>query len=315
MFVRPASSYHEHLVALNKRFVSEGRAPVKLIEAPEELEDEDLMEMVNAGLVGTVIVDDYKAELWAKVFQELRLHPKVAINRGGKFGWMMRKESPLLKAEVNDFARKHRQGSLFGNVLIKRYVDNTRYIRNALKKSERQKFQATVELFRKYATQYDVDHLLMMAQAYQESGLDHSVKSPVGALGIMQIMPSTGEDMKVGDITKLENNVHAGIKYMRFMVDRYFADEPMSRRNKLLFAFASYNAGPNRIARLRREAEAKGLDPNVWFRNVEMVAARRIGSETVRYVTNIHKYYVAYTLLIAQEAKREAAREKTAPGG
>ena len=218
-----------------------------------------------------MIVDDYKAELWAKVFQELRLHPKVAINRGGKFGWMMRKESPLLKAEVNDFARKHRQGSLFGNVLIKRYVDNTRYIRNALKKSERQKFQATVELFRKYATQYDVDHLLMMAQAYQESGLDHSVKSPVGALGIMQIMPSTGEDMKVGDITKLENNVHAGIKYMRFMVDRYFADEPMSRRNKLLFAFASYNAGPNRIARLRREAGAKGLDPNVWFRNVEMV--------------------------------------------
>lgn len=315
VFVRPSSSYHEHLVALNKHFVSEGRAPVKLIEAPEELEDEDLMEMVNAGLVGTVIVDDYKAKLWAKVFQELRLHTKVAINRGGKFGWMMRKESPLLKAEVNDFARKHRQGSLFGNVLIKRYVDNTRYIRNALKKSERQKFQATVELFRKYATQYDVDHLLMMAQAYQESGLDHSVKSPVGALGIMQIMPSTGEDMKVGDITKLENNVHAGIKYMRFMVDRYFADEPMSRRNKLLFAFASYNAGPNRIARLRREAEAKGLDPNVWFRNVEVVAARRIGSETVRYVTNIHKYYVAYTLLIAQEAKREAAREKIAPGG
>ncbi len=314
VFVRRSSSYHEHLVALNARLAERGLAPVKLVPAPEELEDEDLMEMVNAGLVGTVIVDDYKARLWAKVFPELRLHPEVAVNHGGEFGWMMRKQSPLLKAEVDAFVRGHGQGTLFGNVLIKRYVGSTRYIRNALNDSERRKFHDTLELFREYASRYEIDYLLMMAQSYQESGLDHSVRSPVGAIGIMQIMPSTGEEMKVGDITELENNVHAGIKYMRFMVDHYFADAPMTRGNKLLFAFASYNAGPNRIARLRREAETMGLDPNVWFRNVEVVAARRIGSETVRYVANIYKYYVAYRLLLAQEAQRETVREQLVPG-
>ena len=314
VFVRPSSSYHEHLVALNARFASEGRAPVELIEAPEALEDEDLMEMVNAGLVGTVIVDDYKARLWAKVFTELALHPEVAVNRGGEFGWMMRKQCPLLRAEVDAFAKSHGQGTLFGNVLIKRYAENSRYIRNALKESERRKFHASIDLFRKYGSQYEVDHLLMMAQSYQESGLDHSVRSPVGAIGIMQIMPSTGEEMGVGDIQELENNVHAGIKYMRFMTDHYFADAPMTRLNKVLFTFASYNAGPNRIARLRREAEQLGLDPNVWFDNVEVVAARRIGSETVRYVANIYKYYVAYTLLVEQDRKREAARTRLTPG-
>ncbi|RLA36902.1 MAG: lytic transglycosylase F [Gammaproteobacteria bacterium] len=313
VFVRPSSSYHEHLVALNGRLEAAGLAPVKIKLAPEELEDEDLMEMVNAGLVGTVIVDDYKAELWAKVFKDLHLNPEVAINSDGQFGWMMRKESPLLKAEVDAFAKSHGQGTLFGNVVIKRYADSTRYIRNALRDSERRKFHATLDLFRRYADKYQVDHLLMMAQSYQESGLDHSVKSPVGAIGIMQVMPSTGAELQVGDISVLENNVHAGIKYMRFMVDRYYANEPMDETNKILFAFASYNAGPNRIARLRREAEKSGFDPNRWFGNVEVIAAKRVGSETVRYVSNIFKYYIAYRLLVEQQLQRELVQDKLTP--
>jgi membrane-bound lytic murein transglycosylase MltF len=197
--------------------------------------------------------------------------------------------------------------------VIKRYVDTTRNIRNALRDSERKKFHDTVDLFRRYADQYEVDYLLMMAQSYQESKLDHSVKSPVGAIGIMQVMPATGKELKVGDISVLENNVHAGVKYMRFMVDRYYANEPMDETNKILFAFASYNAGPNRVRRLRGEAEKAGFDPNVWFGNVEVIAAKRIGSETVRYVSNIFKYYIAYRLLIEQQLQREEAREKLTP--
>jgi membrane-bound lytic murein transglycosylase MltF len=111
----------------------------------------------------------------------------------------------------------------------------------------------------------------------------------------------------VGDVRKLEPNIHAGVKYIRFMIDQYYANEPMDQLNKMLFTFASYNAGPSRIQGLRKEAERGGLDPNVWFNNVEVVAANRIGSETVTYVSNIYKYFIAYTLVTEHEAERERA--------
>ena len=99
------------------------------------------------------------------------------------------------------------------------------------------------------------------------------------------------------------------MKYIRFMVDKYFANEPMDDTNKLLFAFAAYNAGPGRIHSLREEAPKKGLDPNVWVDNVEMIAAEKIGMETVTYVANIYKYYIAYKLVAQQEVERKKAKE------
>jgi len=152
----------------------------------------------------------------------------------------------------------------------------------------------------------------MIAQGFQESQLQQNRKSPVGAIGVMQVMPATGKSLKVGDIHQLEPNIHAGVKYIRFMIDQYFADEPMTELNRTLFAFAAYNAGPSRVQRLRAEAARRGLDPNVWLNNVEVVAAEKIGAETVTYVSNIYKYYVAYTLTLQQiEARRKAAEQLT----
>jgi membrane-bound lytic murein transglycosylase MltF len=136
----------------------------------------------------------------------------------------------------------------------------------------------------------------------------------VGAVGIMQVMPATGKELNVGDITKIEPNIHAGVKYMRFMVDQYYKDEPMDRLNKGLFTFASYNAGPGRVRQLRKEAAKRGLDPNVWFGNVEQIASERIGRETVTYVSNIYKYYVAYKLISEEHARREEAMKAVSPG-
>ena len=148
----------------------------------------------------------------------------------------------------------------------------------------------------------------MAAQGYQESQLEQNAKSRVGAVGVMQVMPATGKDMKVGDIRKVDANIHAGVKYVRFMMDQYYKDEPMDRLNKGLFTFASYNAGPARVRLLRNEAQKRGLDPNVWFGNVERIASERIGRETVTYVSNIYKYYVAYQLVMEERARRDAAK-------
>jgi membrane-bound lytic murein transglycosylase MltF len=307
VFVRKSSSFWTHLEHLNERFAQEHKPPVILKTAPEDLQDDDLLEMVNAGLVGIIVVDRYQALLWAKVFKQLKPHRGIVVHAGGDLAWMIRKDSPKLKAEIAEFAKHHGGKSDFGKELLKKYGGdgNPRVVKQATSSSELKKFEKTVEFFRKYGTQYDMDYLLMVAQGYQESLLDQNARSTVGAIGVMQLMPATGEEMKTGDVTQLEPNIHAGIKYMRLLRDQYFENEPMDTRNKILFSFAAYNAGPVRVQKLRREAEQRGLNPNVWFNNVEIVAARRIGEETVTYVANIYKYYVAYKLVEQQRAEKE----------
>ena len=310
VFVREDSIFHESLQKLNSDLAGRGKAPVRLRLAPDNLEDEDLLEMLNAGLVQYVIVNDYLARFWAKVLPKIRLNADVKLRHDADIGWAMRKGSPLLKAELDAFIAKHPEGSTTRAVLFQKYLKHTKFVKNAAADAERRKFERTVQFFRQYSDKYDMDYLLMAAQGYQESRLDQNAKSPVGAIGVMQVMPATGKDMKVGDITHIDANIHAGVKYMRFMIDEFFADEPMDRLNKGLFAFAAYNAGPGRIQRLRREAEKKGLDPNQWFHNVEIVASERIGRETVTYVANIYKYYIAYKLITEDmEARRKAKEE------
>jgi membrane-bound lytic murein transglycosylase MltF len=312
VFVRRSSSYYESLVVLNQRLAAEGKSAVKLKEAPEQLEDEDLIEMVNAGLVGLIVVDRRKARFWKQVFPRVKVHEDIAVRAGGEIAWAIRKDSPELKRMLDDFATSATSGRRVKERerILARYLKNTRYVKSAASQAERKKFLDLMQTFQKYGDKYHVDWLLMAAQGYQESQLNQAARSPVGAIGVMQVMPGTGKDMGVGDITQTEPNINAGVKYMRFMIDRYYEDEPMTELDKALFAFASYNAGPGRLAKLRREAEKMGLDPNVWFHNVEYVAAKRIGQETVTYVSNIYKYYVAYRLIMDSQQAREQAMQE-----
>jgi membrane-bound lytic murein transglycosylase MltF len=310
VFVRKSSVYYEILTALNKRFAAEKKPAVVIKEAPEELEDEDLLEMVNAGLIPLTVTADFLANFWKQVFPKIKVHEGAALLTGGNIAWAIRKDSPQLKAVVDDFVARHAKGTAIGNQILARYLKNAKYVKDAASESERKKFLALIQYFQKYGDKYDVDWLLMAAQGYQESQLNQAAKSPVGAIGVMQVMPATGKDLGVGDIREVEANIHAGVKYMRWMIDQYYGREPMTQLDKALFAFASYNAGAGRISQMRKEAAKRGLDPNVWFHNVEYVAAEKIGAETVTYVANIYKYYIAYKLLMEARAEREKAAEK-----
>jgi membrane-bound lytic murein transglycosylase MltF len=313
IYARKESSAWQSLVALNDRLQAQGRPPVAIRELPGNLEDEDQLEMVNAGLLPMVVVQDDLAEFWKKVFTNITVHDQAAVRTGASLAVAIRKNSPLLAAEFNAFLANHGPGTSFGNMMEKRYLVSTAFVKQATSEAERKKFSELVRLFKKYGNQYQVDYLLMAAQGYQESGLDHDARSQVGAIGVMQVMPATGKELNVGDIKELEANIHAGIKYMRFMIDRYYKDEPMDKLNKGLFAFASYNAGPGRIRQLRKEAAKRGLDPNVWFGNVEQIASERIGWETVTYVANIYKYYIAHQLISHQAAQRDQAKTAGEP--
>ena len=308
--VRKSSSFYGSLQALNERFKKEGKKEVEVKTVPEILESEDILEMTNAGLIKITVQDKPIGEFWKQIFPNITLHPDATLRTNVDYGWAIRKNSPQLKAELDAFIKTHGKGTMIGNTIFQKYLKNIKYVKNATSQAEMKKFENLVAFFRKYGEKYQVDWLLMVAQGYQESRLDQSTKSQVGAIGVMQVMPPTAKELNVGDVTQIEPNVHAGIKYMRFMIDQYYKNDPMDDLNKMLMTFASYNAGPNRIRNLRKEAEQKGLNPNLWFNNVERVAAERIGQETVTYVSNIFKYYLAYKLVQEEQAERQKAKQQ-----
>ena len=313
VYVRRSSSYFESLVALNKKFKQKGLKPVKIELADENLETEDILEMVNAGLIPITVADSHLADFWSQIFKKLKVHQKLALHKGGRIAWAVRKDSPKLMKSIDAFVKKNKQGTLMGNILIKRYLQDTKWAKNSLSEESIERFDKTTTFFQKYAGEFGFDWLMLTALAFQESGLDNSKVSPVGAVGVMQIMPNTasGPPVLVNNYKKLEGNIHAGTKYLRWIYDQYFKDDPkVDHINKVLFTFASYNAGPARVISLRKRAAKMGLNPNVWFHNVEVAAARVIGRETVQYVSNIYKYYIAYRQIMAQRQQREEAMKK-----
>ena len=311
--VRKASSYYESLAALNARLKADGKAPVKVVDLPDALEDEDALEMLAAGLLEVAVVDDWVARLWAQVLPKIKVREDLVLRAEGHTGWAVRKDSPKLEGVLKDFYRGviKKQHQIESRVATQQ--KRIKQIRNNTNGAEWKRFQATVRLFEKYGKRYGFDPLMLTAQGYQESRLRQDARSQVGAIGVMQIMPDTGRELRVGDIQELEPNIHGGAKYMDQLMTRYFGDAHFSEQDRTLFAFASYNAGPGAISKMRSQAAKAGLDQDKWFDNVEVVVARRIGMETTTYVRNIFKYYVAYKLALdAQEATR-TAREKVAP--
>jgi membrane-bound lytic murein transglycosylase MltF len=318
VYVRRSSSYYSSLETLNARLKTAGKPPVNIELADENLEDEDILEMVNAGLIDVTVVDSYLARFWEQVFPNLRLHPELVLRANSQIAWAIRKDAPKLKATLDEFVAKNQVGTTMGNTILRKYLQTTKWARNATSAADMKRFEELSKYFKKYATEYKFEWLMLVAQGYQESGLDQKIRSPVGAIGVMQVMPTTANDrnVKIPDIHLVDQNIHAGAKYMRFLVDQYFDEPGIDQVNRHLFAFAAYNGGPNRIARLRREAAEQGLDANKWFNNVELLAAKQIGRETVQYVSNIYKYYVAYKLVVDRAEQRNAAKaraKETAP--
>jgi membrane-bound lytic murein transglycosylase MltF len=267
------------------------------------------MEMLNAGLLEFAVVDEWKAKIWAQILPNVKVREDIVLASGMRVGWAIRKGSPRLRAELEEFYANFVRKQGVHAYRVTQLQKRVKQIRNNTADAERKRFNDTLALFQKFGPKYGFDPVMLAAQGYQESQLRQDARSHVGAIGIMQIMPETGKDLKVGDITVAEANVHGGAKYMDQLMTLYFKDASFSRTNRSLFAFASYNAGPGRIAQMRKEAEKRGLDPNLWFNNVEIVTAEKVGIETTTYVRNIYKYYVSYTLLLESQEDLSKARE------
>ena len=209
MHVRKTSSYYESLKQLNDKFAKAGKKPVKLVPADENLEDADLLELVSAGLIPMIIMDNHKAKFWSTIFKDIAIHPEIKVRNGGQIAWAIRQNTPQLKKKLNLFIKKHRQGTTFGNILLKKYLKDTKYIKNASNSADMQRFEKAMPFFKKYANQYNFDWLMLAAMAYQESGIDQSKRSKAGAVGVMQLLPSTAKDKNINipDINSIEPNI------------------------------------------------------------------------------------------------------------
>ena len=301
---------YQLLLDESQKLKQAGKPGINIVESDPQLLDEDLLEMTDAGLIPATACWNKKAEIWSAVLPNLKLNSGAVLKSGGNLAWAMRKNSPQLKAELDAFFKTHREGTLFGRIMAQRYL-SVKAIKHSTSQQELLKFRSYVKYFKKYSDQYDFDYLMIAAQAYQESMLRQELVSPRGAVGIMQVMPryAAARPINIPNVRNAEQNIRAGTKMLAHITDTYFNDPGITRMNKTLFTFAAYNAGPGRIVRLRRSAQNEGLDPNKWFGNVELVAAKDIGQETVQYVSKIYKYYVAYKMTKEQDPTRLEGNE------
>jgi membrane-bound lytic murein transglycosylase MltF len=315
VYVNRITLAYKLLQEQNERLKQQGKPEIVVKESDPNLTDEDMLEMTNAGVIPATVTFDFRADLWSVVLPNIVIHRDVALSSDADLAWAMRKNSPQLKAVMDDFLKDHRQGTVFGKIMMKRYFENKKFIKNATSQKELKKFQSYVTYFQKYGAEYNFDYIMLAAQGYQESMLQQDRVSPRGAVGIMQVLPkyAAADPINISYVGDAKSNIHAGTKMLNMITTKYFNDPAISPMNKTLFTFAAYNAGQNRIARLRKQAEKEGLDPNKWFGNVELMVAKDIGQETVGYVSNIYKYYVAYKMTIEQNQIRGAAKQGISP--
>jgi len=312
IYVRRGSSYIPHLWNLNGKLKSKHKKPIKIKVLTENLGTEDILELISSGALSFTFADSHIAAIWSKILPNIKAYKNITIHTGGKIAWAVRKNNSKLMKNMNVFLKKHKQGTRLGNIFFKRYYRNTKWIKNPLSRKDREKLKRAIKLFKKYGNKFNFTWYMIAAQAYQESRLNNNKRSSSGAIGIMQVLPKTARDKNVNirNITQVENNIHAGVKYLNYIRKTYFTSKKISPLDKVFFSWAAYNAGPNKINQLRRIAKKRGLNPNRWFFNVEEIASEKIGRETVEYVSNIGKYYVAYKLYFAKIAKQNAVKQQ-----
>jgi membrane-bound lytic murein transglycosylase MltF len=311
IYLSPLLASYEKLQQVSQNLQKAGKPPILIKDADKNLLEDDLVEMVNSGMIPATVTSATRAKLWAQVLPNLTPHYDLVIASGQQTAWAVRKNSPQLKQLLDEFIAPRALGTSFGNTLLRRYLQNTQWVRNSISPDEMKKFQTLVAYFKKYGNEYGFDYLMIAAQGYQESRLEQNKRGPDGAVGIMQVIPkyAAAPPISVPNVTTAEDNIEAGVKMLYQIERQYFNDPKIDRLNRTLMAFASYNAGPNRIAQLRQQAQKQGLDPNVWFGNVELVVAQDIGQVTVTYVGNVYKYFVAYQLAMGDQAQKTSGAQ------
>ena len=308
IWVRKSSSYYQSLLKINNKLRMQNLPPASILFIDETLQDYELLELINLDLLNATVIDDHKIKIWEPILKNIRVNDSFVLRNNGQIAWAMRKDSPKLMAMVNKYINTVKEGTLIGNMIYNKYLENHRWLHTLLDPNNIDKMENLSHIFFRYSKQYDFDYLMLMAQGFQESGLNQHKVSNKGAVGIMQILPSTARDPNVDipNIYTSTNNIHAGIKYMRYLQDQYFSRSEIDYDNKIYLSLAAYNAGPGNINKMRRYAKEQGYNPNIWFNNVELITRKHIGLQPIVYVNNINRYFIVYKQIMKLQRFRDS---------
>jgi membrane-bound lytic murein transglycosylase MltF len=294
--VQKGSSYLE---ALSRG----GKAEVRIQEAPANLNAENMMELVSLKGADYTLVNSYWAAKLSKRFSNLAVLNEKPFRKRVAIRWAVRKRSPRLLRELNAFIPKVRNGTLLGNTFGHKYFDDLSRLNSIYFDTAAQRISQYDAPLKKYAKEFGFDWRLLDAQCLQESRFDQGIVNPWGAIGLFQIKQATADEpyVDVGPIRGAENfdnNIHAGVKYLAWLKKSFFdSQKDLADEEKLRMMLAAYNAGPTRVQEAIAKAKEMGLDPNLWFRNVELAMLELGAPEPVIYVSEINKHYVGYVLM------------------
>ena len=302
------SAQEESMAGLNARLKKQGLAPIVVVQEKPYVSHENLLEMIQGDIITVGVVSDVIANLWKNVFKGLVIHDTIPVASDLTAAWAVRKDNPQLLANLNEaIASVLKKDKRAFQRDFSQYFKNTHWIKNPFEKGAKSEVSPH---FQKEAATFGMDWLQLMAQGFQESSLNNKAKSPYGAVGIMQVLPSTAKWMKVNNYDTVEGNIHAGSKYMEYLMKRYAKEPAISKENRFFFALAGYNAGPGNVNKYRRRAEKLGYDRNVWFGNVERACLRYNNLETVNYIRNILNYALAYKTAYDKALQRQELKKR-----
>jgi membrane-bound lytic murein transglycosylase MltF len=294
------TNFQKTFSSLNKELKRDGKLPINLASPLGDLDDEDLLEMLNSGLISYVTVGDWKFRLWQSIYKNITMHAGLSVQDSGWVGWAVRSTNRDLNDDLKDFYASDDFVKSLTAFRQEEYKQHLKGLKDPIDKTVWTRFESMRPLFNRFGAQYKLNPLVLAALGFQETLLNQSAVSSVGAIGVMQLMPATGMSLGVGDIHLLEPNIHGGADYMNQLISKYFPDAQFEGNNRSLFAVASYNIGPNNVAKARNRAKELGFDPNRWFGNVEFIATEHMGYEPMIYVRNVYKYYISYRLKLKE---------------
>lgn len=303
--VRASSSFYTTLEA-----VADSIEGLEIVGLPDDVETEDILVGIDEGVYDVTMTDSNLLEVEQAYGRNLKAAFRV---KPTSLGWAVRRENPALGAALDQYIRQEKRG-LFFNLMRKKYFENLRTIarsRDSLRVDLTGQLSPFDDQVKKYAEYYGQDWRLITAQMYQESRFDPNAVSWVGAQGLMQVMPATGKQMGFTELHEPEQGIHAGVKYMDHLLDRFDPKLPMEVR--VQFALASYNVGYGHLLDARRLARELGKDPDQWFGHVEkamLLLSKPVyyerarygfcrGGQPVHYVANIKQSYEAYLEALA----------------
>lgn len=286
----------------NEELKKDGKALITIYQDQLVLSDEDLLQMVNAGLIDYIWVTNWRAELWKPLLPNIAIHSETAITGGSPGDVIVSKMNADLAKDLLEFAASPYLDAALRDYRQKNFSHERFALKSPLTQTELNRFESMKKYFHRYGHENQLDPLFLAGLGFQESLLNQGAVSPSGAVGVMQLLPSTGASMNVGNIYELEPNIHAGAKYINSLLREMSLESGLSENERGFFAVAAYNAGANNVRKARELAVKMGLNPNQWFLNVEMASARLLGLETFLYVRNVYKYYVTYDVWVRKTA-------------